>query len=118
MPQRACSCIPWGVLMVRYAAVLMFALLLTGNATALNDPTRPTDPALYFGSGNSGGWTLQSILFSDNRRIAIINGRRVQEGDNIGSARVARIQGSQVVLETRGRTLKLHLRPDTVKTRP
>ncbi len=104
--------------MARYLLFPFIALLLAGNAYALNDPTRPTDPALYFGGGNAGGWTLQSILFSDDRRIAIINGKRVQEGDRIGSARVARIQDSQVVLKTRGRTLKLKLRPDTLKARP
>lgn len=103
------------------ARLLLFpfiAMLLAGNASALNDPTRPTDPALYFAGNNAGGWALQSILFSDDRRIAIINGKRVQEGDRIGSARVARIQDSQVVLKTRGRTLKLKLRPDTLKARP
>lgn len=102
--------------MVRHLPLL--ALLLAGNAVALNDPTHPTDPALYFGSGNVGGWTLQSILFSNERRIAIINGKRVREGDRIGSARVARIQDSQVLLKTGDRMLKLRLRPDTLKTRP
>ncbi len=104
--------------MDRTFTVVLLTLLLTGTAVALNDPTRPTDPALYFGSGNAGGWALQSILLSDDRRIAIINGKRVREGDRIGSARVTRIRDSQVVLKTRGRTLNLQLRPSTVKTRP
>lgn len=104
--------------MTRYLTALLLTLLMAHNAAALNDPTRPTDPALYFGSGNASGWALQSILFSDNRRIAIINGKRVKEGDRIGSARVTRIHNSQVVLKTGDRTLKLRLHPDTLKTRP
>lgn len=103
--------------MARTLTILLLALLAS-NAYALHDPTRPTDPALYFGTGNAGGWTLQSILFSDDRRIAIINGKRVREGERVGSARVTRIRNSQVVLKTRGRTLKLQLRSDTVKIRP
>lgn len=97
---------------------VLFGLFLAGNAAALRDPTRPTDPALYFSGGHSGGWTLQSILVSNNRRIAIINGKRVQEGDHVGSARVTRIRNSQVVIKTGDRTLKLRLRPDTLKARP
>jgi MSHA biogenesis protein MshK len=104
--------------MARFLTGLLLVLLLAGKAAALKDPTRPIDPALYFGSGNIGGWALQSILFSNNRRIAIINGTRVQEGDRIGSARVIHIQDSLVVLETGNRTLKLRLRPHTLKTRP
>lgn len=104
--------------MVRTLAIALFTLLLTNNAAALHDPTRPTDPALYFAHGHAGGWILQSILLSTERRIAIINGKRVREGDRIGSARVTRIQNTQVVLKTAGRTLKLHLRPGVRKTRP
>jgi MSHA biogenesis protein MshK len=94
---------------------------LLGNALALTDPTRPTDPATYFGTGNAAhasGWTLQSILFGSDRRVAVINGTRVQEGDRIGSARVVRIRDSQVLLDTGGRSLTLHLLPETVKVRP
>jgi len=104
--------------MARQPGLALLALLLTSNAAALHDPTRPTDPALYFAHGRTGGWTLQSILLSTERRIAIINGKRVQEGDRIGSARVTHIQNTQVVLKTAGRTLKLRLRPGARKTRP
>lgn len=104
--------------MSRYPTLFLAGLLLSGNVFALNDPTRPIDPAVYFGSGNRDGWALQSILFSSDRRIAIINGVRVQEGDRIGAARVVRIRDSRVVLETGNRRLELRLRPDTLKTRP
>jgi len=91
------------------------------NAFALSDPTRPTDPSLYFGNndnGSEGEWSLQSILYASDRRVAVINGTRVREGDRIGSARVVHIQDSQVVLNAGGRKLTLHLLPTTMKVRP
>ena len=101
--------------------LLICCMAALGSAFALTDPTRPTDPAAYFGTGtatDSKGWALQSILFASDRRIAVINGTRVQEGDRIGSARVVRIRDSQVLLDTGGRSLTLHLLPETVKVRP
>jgi MSHA biogenesis protein MshK len=90
-------------------------------AHVFHDPTRPTDPAIYFGSGaraTSDGWSLQSILSSPKRRIAVINGTRVREGDRIGTARVVRIRDTHVLLKTGGRTLTLHLLPASIKVSP
>ena len=104
--------------------LLLIALLwsgMSGALYALNDPTQPTDPALYFGTAHdrkSTDWSLQSILSSPERRIAIINGARVREGDRIGSARVVRINESHVLLNTGGRTVKLRLLPQSIKGRP
>jgi len=52
---------------------------LSGDLYALNDPTQPTDPALYFGTGkthNSSDWSLQSILSSPQRasRLLMVRG--------------------------------------------
>ena len=102
-------------------ALLLVGSGLAGSVHALKDPTQPTDPANYFGtaeSGNTANWSLQSILSSPQRRIAVINGTRVREGDRLGSARVVRIRDSHVLLNNRGRTLTLHLFPESVKVRP
>jgi MSHA biogenesis protein MshK len=104
----------------RHLTDLVLLLLGAGafNAWALQDPTRPTDPAAYFGQGQkvvATTWALQSILSSADRRVAIINGTRVQEGDRIGTARVVRIQPSRVVLNTAGRTLTLQLWPESTR---
>jgi MSHA biogenesis protein MshK len=108
--------------MARLAAlVLMLAGLANAAATALYDPTRPTDPSAYFGGAEkrpAGGWSLQSILSSDQRRIAIINGTAVREGDWIDNARVVRIHPSKVLLQSGGRRLTLRLLPDSIKVRP
>lgn len=106
----------------RHLALLMALWSgLSGDLYALNDPTRPTDPAAYFGTGqpfSDNGWSLQSILSSPQRRIAIINGSRVREGDHIGSARVVRIGDSHVLLNSGGRTLTLRLLPQSIKVQP
>ncbi len=103
------------------ALVLVLWSGLPSDLYALNDPTQPTDPALYFGYGHdrkSTGWSLQSILLSPERRIAIINGERVREGDHVGSARVVRIRDSHVLLNNGGRTVTLRLLPQSIKVRP
>jgi hypothetical protein len=107
--------------MIRRRLPNVILLLLStgvGNAVALNDPTRPTDPDSYFGSDRNAvtaTWALQSVLSAADRRIAIINGTRVQEGDRIGAARVVRIRPSQVELNTGGRTLTLQLWPEPIR---
>jgi MSHA biogenesis protein MshK len=109
--------------MVKRSASLLCVVCLGFSAVspALNDPTRPTDHALFFGTGQSASsaqWVLQSILLSSDRRIAVINGTRVREGDRLGSAKVVRIADSHVLLKTGGTTLTLRLLPETVKVRP
>ena len=105
-------------------AILYLLLLgfgLSDSVQALKDPTQPTNPVNYFGGSknpSAGNWSLQSILSSPQRRIAVINGTRVKEGDRIGSARVVRIRDSHVVINSRGRTLTLHLFPEPIKVRP
>lgn len=101
--------------------LLLLGLGPTGSALALKDPTQPTDPANYFGGGknkSAGSWSLQSILSSPRRRIAVINGTRVKEGDRIGSARVVRITNSHVLLNASGRMLTLHLFPEPLRVKP
>jgi MSHA biogenesis protein MshK len=100
--------------------LIIAATLLSQQVQALHDPTRPTDPAEYFGSGvrSNSAWSLQSILSASDRRIAIINGTRVREGDVIGSAKVIRIDESTVVLNTGGQRFTLRLLPTTIKVSP
>ena len=104
-----------------FCALLLLGPGLVGNVHALKDPTEPTDPDVYFGtalSRSNTAWSLQSILSSPQRRIAIINGTRVREGDRIGNARVMRIHDSRVLLNTGDRTLTLQLLPKSIKVRP
>lgn len=102
-------------------SLLLMGCALSAGSHALNDPTQPTDPAAYFGTATSrenSSWSLQSILSSPQRRIAVINGTRVREGDRIGTAQVIRIHNSGVVLDTSGRRLILHLFPGAIEESP
>jgi MSHA biogenesis protein MshK len=100
--------------------IIVVAALLSQQVHALQDPTRPTDPADYFGGGirSNSSWSLQSILSAADRRIAIINGTRVREGDLIGSAKVISISESKVVLNTDGQRFTLRLLPTSIKVNP
>ncbi len=50
---------------------------------------------------------LEGISISDGRRVAIINGARVFEGESVDGARVSSIADSEVRLELDGRTITL-----------
>lgn len=87
-------------------------LSLTAPAAAeLADPTAPTDPARYFGQGTerAAGWELNSVLVGPGRRVAMINGVPVQEGGQVGGARVLRIDAAGVVLQAGDRRIQLRL---------
>ena len=87
-----------------------------GGAEVLRDPMRP--PSM----GSMTSWSapaptysgprLQAIHFSSRDRSATINGRRVRVGDRVGTARVALITRSSVVLQDGGDSKTLKLFPD------
>ncbi len=105
---------------------LVLGMFPTIAAAELRDPTRPMD-FLEFGevpglgvtdttpSTAHRGFVLQSILVSPTRRIAIVNGERVQKGDQIGSARVLEIEPWFVQL--RGREGNIELRMTTIRVK-
>ncbi len=91
-------------------------------AAALQDPTRPTPGALFLSPSAprpaADTWVLNSTLVANDRRVAVINGTHVSEGESIGGARVLRIGKSDVLIQAPGRQLTLQLIPDTLKMRP
>lgn len=97
---------------------LLLATAVAVNAHAgLPDPTRPLTTAPS--TGNSGTTAanetliLHSVLIAGERRLAIINGRRVQVGDTVGRSRVVRIEAGEVHLRRDGelQTLTVYKRP-------
>jgi len=89
-------------------AVLLFA---TANAEVLYDPMRPYSPQLPIESSVSGGrgFALSAILYSPKRRVAVVNGRPVSEGERVNGATVRRIGRGRVELELDGEILRLTL---------
>ncbi|MEM9404035.1 MAG: general secretion pathway protein GspB [Pseudomonadota bacterium] len=91
------------------ATPLALAILLclpNGPAAAedWNDPTRPDN---YRASGPRGGapvYVVSAIFSSDNRQVAVVNGRLVREGDRIGQVEVVRIDEDRVTLSANQKT--------------
>lgn len=90
---------------------ILATLLVTPLAA---DPTRPptaSELAAWQGEPASSRteWKLESVLISDSRRVAVINGRRAQVGERIPGARVIDIQPTHVWIETGEETLRLQM---------
>lgn len=95
-----------------------FALSMRmAEAQALTDPTRPPHQLEQGGMamGAAAGPTLQSVLISPGRRVAIISGQTVGLGDQFGDAKLIRITESEVVLRNGSELQTLKLFPDIKK---
>ena len=76
------------------------------NAAALAPPTNvaaPTPPSPF------ADLKLQSIIFSEDKRAAGINGELLYVGDEIRGARVRKIERQSVTVERNGETNVLRL---------
>ena len=101
------------------ALVLSVALgACWGSAAAtLPDPTQPPSYRAARTSANAqpSPWALTSTLITQDRRVATINGQRVQVGDRVRGARVVEIAPTHVRLSVNGKQRVLRLVPRTVK---
>ena len=105
----------------------LWVLLLPGLVLAaeLDDPTRPTalapPPAVEQSTpaaapAASPGWRLQQTLTAAGRRLAVINGVILKEGDRINGARLVQVRPGRATLElARGQRLELRLAERQVK---
>lgn len=104
--------------------LLGLALLAAAAAAAaqsgLGDPTRPTALAEPDAPGSAAAqgprWRLQSTLVADTRRVAVINGRMVAQGERVDGARLVEIRPDGVTLEHEGQRITLRL-PGAVNIR-
>ena len=89
-------------------------------AISLEDPTRPNNHSVYaitpVPDVKEDDWKLHSTLIAPDRRIAVINGEHVSEGESVDGAKVLQIRHSSVLIQTRERNFTLHLFPDIVNT--
>ena len=99
------------------AAVLMLGALTGASGPAeLSDPTRPArsqrpSPSVT----EEAELTLYAVMLSDHRRVAVINGRRVQLGDRVFGARVVEIGLSGVRLRREEGDVLLTLTAASIK---
>jgi len=87
-------------------------------AQSLPDPTRPPATLIVGATAvasAASGPTLQSVLISPGRKVAVISGQTVQVGGMVGDARVVRIAEGEVVLVRGGQSQTLKLFPGVEK---
>lgn len=98
---------------------------MLNHSSPLPDPTRPAN---YFTRTTINedldlpekviDWKLTAIQISDRRRTAIVNGRILKAGDEIGNVTVLKITPNSVVLDYGGKQLVVNLIPYSVKKAP
>lgn len=96
---------------------LRFLLLvfITALAPGLQALTDPTQPSYYRDASKKQSLHLESILFGENRRVAVINGKALTEGDRIGSAKIISITKDNVKLKRSGELFTLQLQRITIR---
>ena len=103
----------------------VYASLITVNASVVRyeDPLRPPQYKIKKTSITTTGikinaapaWKVREIIFSGERRVAIINDVAVSRGDTVSGARVIDIRPEHVVLKYKEKTIKSRLRSVSVK---
>jgi hypothetical protein len=103
-------------------AILAVSALLTFAPYAeaqdiLRDPTRPYSArsvaAPAGGSkGGSSTYRVTAIFTSDVRRVAVVNGQRVIEGDQVDGATVVEILADSLRLNHRGKVITRRVLPN------
>ena len=107
---------------IRFSTSLCGMLFFAGVALAqeLPDPTKPPTTLRPGHDTNSTSHqiaepTLQSIIISPTRRVAIIAGQTLKQGDKFGNAVVVKITETAVVLRNGTELRTLRLFPDIEK---
>lgn len=106
--------------MSRLLLIIALLLPLSALAEVLNDPMRPSHAPRTKNSSPTGvsapSYRLDSIIIASDRRLAMINGRHLGEGDRIGRATVTRIEATRVILRTGTHSQVLTLLPVSIKS--
>lgn len=98
--------------MLTVTAALLLGFLPTAGAESDRDPTRPySAPSVVSPGGKTSAFNVSAILVSKARRIAIVNGQRVTEGDSINGAIVVEINKDALRLNLNGKELTTRLLP-------
>ncbi len=95
------------ILNIIYVFMLMIFPLIVSSNTELPDPTRPATyqveeiEPVYFeeiSDDENINWNVSAIRISENDKSAIINGKLVRVGDDVGPAKVLEIRPLSVVI--------------------
>ncbi|BFM16975.1 hypothetical protein R50073_31580 [Maricurvus nonylphenolicus] len=104
--------------LVKQGVLALFFSTLMGSVvaadySAMRDPTKP----LRFKAETEGlaSLSLHSVLISEDRKFAVINGKQVKEQDVINGARVVKIQPGRVRVLINGKEQELIMRAQVKK---
>ena len=90
----------------RALLALVAAGVLASYSYGLSDPTQPSQ---YRAAAKRVSLKLESVLVSDVRKVAVINGQVLAKGETIGGAEVVSIDKDKVRLRKSGKTISLTL---------
>ena len=90
------------------AIVLLLASVPGLAGEPLRDPTRPYTPAER-ARESTPRFVVNAIIVSPERRVAIVNGRRLTVGASLDGATVIAIEKDQLVLELDGKRISAGL---------
>lgn len=88
------------------------------GSSDVRDPTAPLNYVSTKVANGQVGFTLNSILVSPQRKVAIINGSALREGQIVpgsNDVKVQKISSQAVVLQQTNKTWVLTLAPSVVK---
>ena len=92
----------------RYLTAIALALISASTLCLADepfrDPTRPYTTAER-GAASSPRFVVNAIIVSAERRVAIVNGRRVGVGSSLSGATVIAIEKDQLILEIGGKRI-------------
>lgn len=74
------------------------------GADFMRDPTRPYSVREQT-AATAPRFLVNAIIISPERRVAIVNGRRVGVGDSVGNATVIAIEKEKMILELNGKRI-------------
>lgn len=90
----------------------LMTVAVTASAQTLRDPTRPPGRSVAKDAPPaSGGFVLQSILNSAERKAAVINGKVVAPGESVDGFMLVGIAEDEAVLKNGSDVRRLRLYP-------
>ena len=102
------------------SAYMLSALLTAGVAggqeAGVDDPMRPFSQPQTAGGPTTDeqAAVLTAVVISPSRRIAVINGKLLREGDEIAGRRIDRIESRSVVLSRNDNSVEIFLKERNV----
>lgn len=98
-------------LSLTFSLTLLYPLIGIAEPTVLRDPTQPPPgwDKKILANGNTGTLAVNSILSSAKRKLVIIDGQLLSEGERIGEYTVLSINADHVILQQNERQVIRYL---------